>query len=181
MSLFQSAVSNPSFVGRIFGTGSSRTNGNRSKTDVTYLDCDDDVLREMENWGSRLKYAMCALSLFIIITAFYSFGSVSGDVSTTFIALYVFFFGVLILCYEIAFKFTSIIIVQNFGFLYNPYGRSIFLLLLSVLCYHLGAMGIVSFGFLMGAIFFHGYIDLRYPKFEKFLQIKHFHGRVTNR
>ena len=71
MSLFETAVANPSFVGRMFGMESnSRKNGNRSKTDVTYLDCDDDVLREMENWDSRLKYSMCAISLFIIITAF---------------------------------------------------------------------------------------------------------------
>ena len=181
MSLFQTAASNPSFVGRMLGIKSSKSNGSRSKADVTYLDCDDEALREMENWSSRLKYAMCAVSLFIIITAFYSFGSISGDISTTFIALYVFFFGILIMCYEIALKFMSVIIVQNFGFLYNPYGRSIFLLLLSILCYHLGAMGIASFAFLIVAIFLHGYIDLRYPKFEKYLQIKHFHGRVTNR
>lgn len=46
----------------------------------------------------------------------------SNSVSENFIAMYVFFFSTLICCYELAMRQIAIMIVQNFGFLYNPIG-----------------------------------------------------------
>lgn len=87
--------------------------------------------------------------------------------STAVISLYVFSFSVMLCCFETHLKAIAQSIAANFGFLYNPYGRALFLLFIAMLCF--GMSNIVSL--LAGACMcvnavFNFYVIWKYPNYD---------------
>ena len=122
---------------------------------------------------------MIVVSTLCIITAFYNLATASNSVATNFLAVYVFFFSSLVCCYEVAIKQVVIIMVQNFGFLYNPIGRTIFVCFLAVLLFQLSTMGQVMFAILLVMGIVQIYVDCRHPKFEKYKMIIHYFVKAS--
>ena len=122
---------------------------------------------------------MITVSVLCIITSWYNLATASNSVSTNFLAVYVFFFSMMICCYELALKQAAILIVQNFGFMYNPVGRSVFLMFLAILLYQLSTMGKVMFGVLIAMAVLQVYVDIKHPKFETYKRTMHFYNKAS--
>merc|ERR1719263_2527922 len=60
------------------------------------------------------------------------------------LCLYIWFFALLICCFETHLAQVSRIIGENFGFLYNVKGRVTFFVLVSFLCFSIGLIGLIS-------------------------------------
>ena len=102
-----------------------------------------------------------------------------NNVSENFIAIYVFFFSTLICCYELAMRQIAMMIVQNFGFLYNPIGKVIFLSFVGILLFQLSTMGIVVFCFLVIGGLVQIYVNFKHPKYQTYMRATHYHGALN--
>ncbi|KAJ1452156.1 hypothetical protein M885DRAFT_528011 [Pelagophyceae sp. CCMP2097] len=85
---------------------------------------------------------------------------------TAIISLYIWFFAIMLCCFETHLKAVSKVIASNFGFLYHAKGRLLFLVLLATLCFGLGLLGLISGGFLLFAAGFNTYVICKYPGYE---------------
>ena len=130
-------------------------------------------------WSKFLRTAMITVSILCIITSWYNLATASNSVSTNFLAVYVFFFSMMICCYELALKQAAILIVQNFGFMYNPVGRSVFLIFLAILLFQLSTMGQVMFAVLIVMGVLQIYVDIKHPKFETYKRTMHFYNKAS--
>lgn len=155
------------------GSGGGGANGGTILRGV-----DEEELYLIEKWVKILRVGMIIISTLMAITAFYNFLNAANDMATNLLAFYVLFFSILICCYEISMRMIAIYIVQNFGFLYNPAGRTLFYIFCAFLCWSLSVMGKVAFALLITAIAVRLVVDCKHPKLEQYLMIKHFHGRV---
>jgi hypothetical protein len=135
-------------------------------------------LSGMKYWANIIKYAMLIVSTLMIATSYLNIGTSTANISTSFLALYVFFFSTIICCYEVAFKMISTYIVQNFGFMYNPWGRFIFLILVAIMLFQLSVMGKVVFALLLVVMLLQIYVDFKYRQFEKFIRLTHLHIKI---
>ena len=93
-------------------------------------------------WAKKLRNGYLLASAIMSFAAFFSLGT--NDLALLFIALYVWFFAVLIFCFELALSVVSKQIAENFGFMYNPLARTIFLVFVMMLCFELGLLGKIS-------------------------------------
>lgn len=130
-------------------------------------------------WSKFLRTAMIIVSILCIITSWYNLAQASNSVSTNFLAVYVFFFSMIICCYELALKQAAVLIVQNFGFMYNPVGRSIYLVFLAILLFQLSTVGKVMFAVLIIMGILQIYVDIRHPKFETYKRTMHFYNKAS--
>ncbi len=135
-------------------------------------DLDPKELAEIEKWIYQLKQAYTLVGVLMLIAAFFSLGT--NDLATLFLAIYVWFFGFLILCVECALKVVAKIIAENFGFMYNPVMRFLFIFLNMVLCYELGLIGKIVVCLLACTGCTHIYVAWKHPQFEHILRRKHF-------
>ena len=72
----------------------------------------------------------------------------------------------------------SRLIAVNFGFMYNIWGRMMFIILLGFMAFLLSVLGKVAMGFLYAVLLFHFYVMYKFPRFEEYLRKKHyFEGR----
>jgi len=78
-----------------------------------------------------------ALSLLAALT------NPAGDVTVMVMCLYVFFFGMMVCCFELQLKAVARYIAGNFGFFFDAKLRSLFLLFVSMLCWDLGIPGVI--------------------------------------
>lgn len=131
-------------------------------------------LKEIEQWAKRLRVAYMTISAIMACAAFLSLGS--NDLGVMFMALYVWFFALLIFCSELALKGVAKLIAQNFGFMYNPLGRLIFFLFVAVMCYELGLLGKIVMAMLTVASFVHLYVIIIHPAFEEYVRKKHYYN-----
>jgi COPI associated protein len=106
---------------------------------------DEDELQVIKKWAYNLRVAMIVVSTLCVITSWYNLATASNSIANNFLAVYVFFFSMIVCCYEVAIRQVTFIIVQNFGFMYNPVGRSIFLIFVAILLFQLSTMGQVMF------------------------------------
>jgi hypothetical protein len=136
-------------------------------------------MEKILKWSKFLRTSMIIVSVLCIITSWYNLATATNSVSTNFLAIYVFFFSSMICCYELALKQVAILIVQNFGFLYNPAGRSIFLIFLAILLFQLSTMGMVMFAVLIAMGVLQIYVDIRHPKFETYKRTMHFYNKAS--
>lgn len=111
-------------------------------------DGDDDNTKAIKAWASRLGIAYLVIFTLCIICAWYNILTTAAEsagkfypfthvllhflnivisvfLATGFIAIYVFFFSILICCFECSsfpffLKIIAVQIAVNFGFLYNP-------------------------------------------------------------
>ena len=133
----------------------------------------EEQFAQMKKWANILKYMMLVVSTLMMITAYYNFANTSNSVASNFLAVYILFFSTMICCYEVAWSAISSRIVNNFGFLYNPVGRTIFYILVAIMLFQLSIMGEIIFAFLLCTMAVHFYVDFRFPKFEKYLRMTH--------
>ena len=94
----------------------------------------------LKSWASYLRVAMIVVSTLMIIVSVTNISSGSST-ELAFLAFYTMIFGTLICCYELAIRRVSLLIVQNFGFLYNPKGKLVFLLFVAVMVYQISLFG----------------------------------------
>ena len=131
-------------------------------------------LKEIEQWAKRLRVAYMTISTIMALAAFFSLGS--DDLGVMFMALYVWFFALLIFCSELALKGVAKLIAENFGFMYNPLGRLIFLLFVAVMCYELGLLGKIVMAMLTVTSLVHIYVIIIHPAFEEYVRKKHYYN-----
>ncbi len=158
----------------------------------------------MRQYHLALRLAYVASTVFMAVAAVLCLED-SPDAGQVFMSGYVFFFAVLICCFEFAlnvsissYSFISIsliissslspvcqsiarLIAVNFGFLYSLTGRVPFLLFVGFMCFSLGTWGIIAMCVLYLVGMFHFYIMYKFPRFEEYLRKKHyFEGRNAN-
>lgn len=138
------------------------------------LNIEPDVLKNMEKHAlfMRVFYMGCAV-LMSTAAWLYILGGAS-DFTKIFIAFYVFFFAILICCFELALSACSRLIASNFGFLYNGLGRGVFLVFAAALAYNLDVVGIISMSVLLLGVAFNIYIVFKFPKYTAWLRRKHY-------
>ena len=131
----------------------------------------------LKSWASYLRVAMIVISTLMIIV---SISNISSGSSTEieFLAFYTMLFGTLLCCYEIAIRRISALIVQNFGFLYNPKGRLIFLLFVGIMIYQISVFGKIVFGLLLMMGLVYVYVWCKHPKFPLYMRKLHHYGQA---
>lgn len=149
-----------------------------SVVDPSALEVDEAELAAIRKWARYLKIAMLIISTLMIITAWYNIGSSTTQVSDGFVAMYLLFFATLICCFELAIKRVAILLVQNFGFMYNAIGRFMFLIFVGFLCFDLSTMGKVVFGLLMLYGLVNLYVNFKHPQYAKYMRAMHFYSRA---
>lgn len=130
----------------------------------------------LQKYASWKRWCMISLGAFMFVTGCYNLGLSADNVPSSFLAVYLLFFAGLIVVFELGLQATSRVIVQNFGFLYSMAGRSLFLFFVGVLCISLSDMGKACAAFLFLSLLLTFYVDVKHPKFEQYLRIKHYHG-----
>eukprot|EP01040_Poterioochromonas_malhamensis_P001116 gene1116-1184_t len=139
-----------------------------------------EVLDQMRQYHLALRLAYVASTVFMAVAAVLCLED-SPDAGQVFMSGYVFFFAVLICCFEFALNSIARLIAVNFGFLYSLTGRVPFLLFVGFMCFSLGTWGIIAMCVLYLVGMFHFYIMYKFPRFEEYLRKKHyFEGRNAN-
>mmetsp|Transcript_14093 Transcript_14093/g.15271 ORF Transcript_14093/g.15271 Transcript_14093/m.15271 type:complete len:204 (-) Transcript_14093:12-623(-) len=150
-----------------------------SKIDPAVLEVDEAELAEMRKYARYMKIAMLTIAGLLMFTAFYNIGSSSSsDVSTTFLAMYLFFFSILMCCFECALKQCAAKISENFGFLYTPAGKTIFLIFVAIISYQLSTVGKVVFALLLCYGLAHIFLICKHPKYPQYLRTLHYYSTV---
>jgi uncharacterized membrane protein len=177
-SLAAAAVKNPMFQKAVFeavsGEDAESQQEHQARQNNVLQGLSEEEKAAMSAWAKKIRVAMLIIGTLMFVVAFYNFASSSNSLSSNFLAIYVLFFATLICCYEIALKRTSFIIAQNFGFMYSPIGRSIFLALVAFMCFELSTFGKVMFAFLVVMGFVQLYVNCKHPKFEEYMRSLHF-------
>lgn len=153
----------------------TRLDGDSSHGDGSVVgDIDPKELAEIELWIQKLRNGYLGVGALMLVASFFSLGT--NNLATLFLAIYVWFFGLLIVCVELALKVIAKMISENFGFMYNPLMRFLFLFLNMVLCYELGLIGKIAVCLLAVTGCTHIYVVWKHPQFEHVLRKKHFYG-----
>lgn len=80
-------------------------------------------------------------------------------------------FGTLICCLEVNFSFTRVPIASNFGFLYNPFLRLMFYILMCMVSWSFGTLLGMIASIALGLLsLVNTYIICRYPGYRKVLK-----------
>jgi hypothetical protein len=137
------------------------------------LGCDEIELQEIEKWAERLRKYYLVISAMLFLAAFFSLGS--NSLVVVFIALYVWFFSVLLFCFELSLSAFTKLIAENFGFLYSPVMRSVFHFLLMLLSFELGFLGkLACIGLAVSGIMY-VFVIVQHPMYEEVLRRKHYY------
>lgn len=153
----------------------------RVEVDGSVLDVDAEELAQIKKWAMYMKYTMIVLSTLMIILALYNFISLTNlftSLSTMFLAAYLMVFACMICCFECALKSVAYFIVQNFGFMYNAYGRGIFLFFVALLCWELSTFGKVMFALILAYGCVYIYLSFKHPQYGKYLRTLHYFNRA---
>lgn len=153
------------------------THGSETGSATSNIEIDPQELAEIESWITKLKNLYIGVGVLMTLAAFFQLGT--NNLATLFLAFYVCFFGVLIVCVEMALKFIARLIAENFGFMYNPVMRFLFIFLNMVLCYELGLIGKIAVCVLAFTGCTHIYVAWKHPQFEHVLRKKHYYSEVT--
>ena len=149
----------------------------QSKVDPTAsaeaLGVTPEVFKKIQMWGLILRVSYMVMSILMATAAALELLN-SPSLSIVFIALYVFFFAIIICCFEVALNAIAVWIASNFGFLYTLFGRLLFMVFVASLCYNLGIMGIIVMALLLLVVVVNIAIIILYPKYEDWLRAKHF-------
>jgi cation transport ATPase len=136
------------------------------------IDVDPEELKQMQKWSLILRVVYMALSICMAAAAFLVLEK--ANISTLFVALYVFFFAIIICCFELALKGVAKWMSENFGFMYTLTGRLMFIVFVAVLCFDLGLFGIIVMAALLAAVCVNIYVFMAFPKYEAWLRQKHY-------
>uniref|UniRef100_A0A7S2WC07 Uncharacterized protein n=1 Tax=Rhizochromulina marina TaxID=1034831 RepID=A0A7S2WC07_9STRA len=111
-----------------------------------------------------MRLANVAVAVLMVTAALTTFIT-SSSLSTAVIALYISCFGCLVCCFETHLKQVSIIIADNFGFMYNAKGRFIFMILMATLCMTLNVFGQITGGLMYGVALYNLYVICMHPEY----------------
>ena len=139
---------------------------------TSQLNLTPEEIKEIKKYNYILRISFIICASLMILVAILNITTIS--LSVLFIAFYVFFFGVIICCYELALSGISRWIAENFGFMYTKIGRFLFILFVSFLCYDLGLFGIIVMCLLILSICGNFYVLYKCPKYEDWVRLQHF-------
>ncbi len=143
-----------------------------SSTPPEDLDISPSELKELEKWNMILRVSFMAISILMATASVLALQNAS--LGTFVIAIYVFFFAIVICCFELSLKGIAMVISENFGFMYTKSGKVIFIVFISVMCFDLKVMGKVCMALLLLAVCVNIYVIITLPKYEKWLRKKHY-------
>jgi len=138
------------------------------------FDCDPAELKEYQRHHLYLRVAFMLTSVMMALAAVLTLNSCS--VATAFICFYVFFFSVLIFCFELGLKAVSSLVAANFGFMYSLVGRIIFVLVICGMLARLSTWGYVAMALLVISLGGNLYVLCKLPKFDEYLRKKHYYA-----
>jgi lysylphosphatidylglycerol synthetase-like protein (DUF2156 family) len=171
-SLAYAAISNPMFAEQVQKlepeNNKSTSDNNNLPEDKSVLHIDENELQQIKIWERRLKVAMLCLSTVLIILSWFNLYAMN------ILAFYLFFFAVLLCCFELGVKQVALFIVMNFGFLYSLSGRIIFFVFISFICFELSTFGIVAFALIIAYIFVILFVYYKHPQYGKYIRTKHY-------
>jgi hypothetical protein len=189
MSLMSASISNPLFqeAGKkaVFSAVQAEEGDNELfnpnaplRGDRAILDVDDNELAQIRKWSRIMRISMLIIATLIMATAYANIGSTSVQLSDGFLAMYLFFFSVLLCCFELAIKRAAVVIVQNFGFMYSTIGRMCFLSFVAIVCFNLSTLGKAVFALLLAYGCLNAYVNFKHPKYSQYLRIMHYYSTV---
>lgn len=155
------------------GNGSEGNNdGGVDPSSAEALGVTPEELKKIQMWGLILRVSyMCAS---VLMAAAAALAIQDGGLSIVFIALYVFFFAIIICCFEVALNVVALWIAQNFGFMYTLLGRILFIVFVASLCFNLKLFGQIVMGILLVLVVLNIGVIVVFPKYEAWLRSKHF-------
>ncbi len=108
-----------------------------------------------------LNLALCVLMGIVAILELLTTPSASAGI----LSVYLLMFSCLLCCFEVHLKMVSVKIAKNFGFLFSPIGRIIFLIFIGVICFSFKSIiGYIGGGCMCVNALFNGYVLYRYPE-----------------
>lgn len=116
---------------------------------------------QVSNSINAALLVLCGIMTFILAAL---------DFLTVMAALYVIFFGLLMLMFEARFKCFDKTFFNQFGFMFNPYGRLCFFLFCGTLGVALGVFGYIAAGYTFINMLFNMYVMCVHPEYRKFLK-----------
>jgi FtsH-binding integral membrane protein len=156
--------------------------GEKPVKDGSILDVSEEELIKIRKMARIMRFAMIGICTCLFIVSWYNFLSTSSsDLTTTFLAMYLFVFALLLCCFELAFRQAALVIVQNFGFMYSFKGRSLFLAFVAILSYQISTFGKVMFGAIIAYVLLSLYVYFKHPKFGKYLKTLHYFNRTKSK
>lgn len=139
------------------------------------LEITPEELSSIRKWNIGLRILGCCSCCVVAAAAVLNLNT--GDLSTTFIACYAFFFAVLSFFFELSLPGISTLIAGNFGFMYSVFGRTFFMMFLAGLCYRLGTIGIGAMASICLCWALYLIIRVRHPLFGDYLRASHFNKK----
>lgn len=113
-----------------------------------------------------MRVANVLVAILMVLSSVTSFLT-AADVSSLVLGAYISCFGCLMCCFEAHLKQVSILLADNFGFLYNAKGRCLFLLLVGTLCFSLNIIGKITGALTCCVAAFNLYVLVKHPNWEK--------------
>lgn len=142
-------------------------------TSAEALGITPEQLKKIQMWGLILRVSYMVVSILMAAAAALMLQN-GPSLSIIFIALYVFFFAIIICCFEVALNVIAVWIAGNFGFLYTLFGRMLFMVFVASLCFNLALFGKVVMALLLALVVANIAIIIIFPKYEDWLRAKHF-------
>lgn len=158
------------------GAGGDMESGNSSRQIQSQpeTEIDPDTLRRMKNWHLLLRLSYMSAAILMAAASVISL-EIQPDVGLAFFAVYVFVFSILIFCFEVNLSICARPLAINFGFLYTPIGRCIFLLFVSFMVFSLQLpLAYAAFAVLLAVGLLHLVILCKFPRFEDYLRRLHY-------
>lgn len=94
-----------------------------------------------------------------------------------FFAFYVFFFALLICCFELGLQAGAKYIASNFGFMFTLVGRWVFMLFVGFMSFSFGSIGIAAMSWLYFVGLIHAAILIKYPQYGRYVRDKMFYAK----
>lgn len=153
-------------------------NKNANPVDPSVLDVDEKELAEIKRLSRMMRLAMIGIATLMIITGWYNALGSSTSVSDSFLAIYLFFFAIILCCFELAIRSVAMWIVQNFGFMYNAVGKIVFLAFVAIMAFQLSTLGKVCFALLLAYSAANVYIQCKHPQYARYQRLIHYYNRA---
>ncbi len=140
------------------------------------LQVSTEEFMHIKQWAQKMRVGMVIISILMVVIGL-SNVIAGASTETSLLACYLIFFALLLCCYEMAIKRVAIQIAINFGFIYSPKGRLIFLVFLALLCFQLSLFGKILFAMLLVMGLLYAYICYKHPQFPVYMRKLHYFGK----
>ena len=133
-----------------------------------------DEIKQIQKYHLILRVCYMITAILMAVASVLTLQN--AGIATVFICGYVFFFALLIFCFELGLKAVAQMIASNFGFMYSLIGRIALVMICCGMLVRLGVWGKVALGTLVASLVLNLYVILTNPKFEEYLRKKHFYA-----